>query len=132
MIFIDTSAIYALADRADVNHSSAVRALKHAVIGGEQLLTHNYVVLESLALLHRRLGFQVVHKFLNDTEKFQIRWIDQALHSDAVRRFSEKKGSVSVVDEVSFLVMEELRIGEAFAFDADFEKRGFRLYRPSV
>lgn len=132
MIFVDTSAIYALADRADVNHSNAVRALKHALTAREQLLTHNYVVLESLALLHRRLGFQVARKFLNDTAKFQIRWIDQALHSDAVRRFSEKKGNVSVVDEVSFLVMEEQGISEAFAYDADFEKRGFQLYRPSV
>jgi predicted nucleic acid-binding protein len=30
------------------------------------------------------------------------------------------------VDEVSFLVMESRGIGTAFAFDADFRRRGFQ------
>lgn len=56
MIFLDTSAIYAWANAADPNHRAAVRHLQAVLDAGEDLLTHNYVLVESLALLQARLG----------------------------------------------------------------------------
>ena len=56
MIFVDTSAIYALADRGDKNHAKAVKRFDAFVIGGEPLLIHNYIIVESFALLQHRLG----------------------------------------------------------------------------
>ena len=54
------------------------------------------------------------------------------LYSKATRRWvRSSKRRVSFVDEVSFVVMNERRIEVAFAFDRDFEDRGFRLLAPS-
>lgn len=54
MIFIDTSAVYALADAGDPNHDAAVARFHQALGDGEPILTHNYVLIESAALLAER------------------------------------------------------------------------------
>ena len=56
MIFLDTSAIYALADRDDPNHSQAAAAFRRLLEDGEEALVHSYILVESAALLQRRLG----------------------------------------------------------------------------
>jgi len=58
MIFLDTSGIFALADRDDAMHDRAIRMLKSAQNAREEILTHNYVLVESAALLQRRLGLK--------------------------------------------------------------------------
>ena len=50
MIFLDTSAIYAVADTTDPHHGQAAAYLDAALRRGESVLTHNYVVIESAAL----------------------------------------------------------------------------------
>ncbi len=99
--------------------------------GGDQLLVHSYVILEAVALMSRRLGWEPTHRFLADTDKFQIRWVDEGLHRAAVKRFVERQGRVSLVDEVSFLVMRESGARHALAFDKDFWSEGFLSYPAS-
>jgi len=128
VVFVDTSAIYALANAADPNHGRSVEALRSALEAGEELLTHNYVVVESAALLHRRLGWIAVSRFVREASAFRIRWVDDILHRAAAERFSKRRGQVSLVDEVSFLVMREAGIQHALAFDQDFRAQGFHPY----
>lgn len=128
MIFLDTSAIYALADRSDPRHSVAVERFGALLADGSAILTHNYVLVESLALVQHRLGREAAVKTARSAARFEIAWIDSALHREAVRRFGRARGRrVSFVDETSFLIMKSRGIDTAFAFDADFAKRGFRL-----
>ncbi len=129
MIFLDTSAIYALADRADPNHRRVTECLRGALEAGETLLTHNYVLVESMALLQRRLGVDAAVRFARDAETFEVVWVDESTHGEAVARL-EKAGTrdVSLVDAVSFLVMRKRGIRTALAFDRDFAAAGFRLY----
>ncbi len=56
MIFVDTSAIYALADRRDTNHLDAAHRFDTLLQSGRRPFTHSYVLVESMALLDRRLG----------------------------------------------------------------------------
>ncbi len=56
MIFVDTSAIFALADGIDARHDEATRAFDALLRTGRRLFTHSYVLVESMALLQRRLG----------------------------------------------------------------------------
>lgn len=129
MIFIDTSAFYALADRADPRHGVARRRLEAAVASGEGLLTHNYVLVETTALLHRRLGLKAALEFARSARAFEMEWIDQDLHEAAVESLARSaKRGVSLVDHVSFLVMRARRVQSALAFDEDFVREGFRLY----
>ncbi len=130
VVFLDTSAAYALADRDDLNHREAVRRWGAAAKAGDELLVHSYMILESVALLSRRLGWEPTRRFLADTASFQIRWVDETLHRAAVRRFIERRGRVSLVDEVSFLVMTEAGARHALAFDKDFLSEGFLPYPP--
>ena len=128
MIFLDTSAIYALADRADTRHEEAVAHLDRLLQSGERLLTHNYVLVESLALLQHRLGTAAAVKLADSASGFEIVWVDRKLHEEAARRLARAgKRRVSFVDLVSFLVMKSRGIEKALAFDPDFSSEGFSL-----
>ena len=128
MIFLDTSAIYALASRSDPNHAAARRKFSAILTSELPLVTHNYVVVESLALLQHRLGLATAARFERESRTFGLEWITPETHAEAARRWSLGTRKVSFVDEVSFLVMQLREIQTAFAFDDDFEDAGFELY----
>jgi predicted nucleic acid-binding protein len=127
MIFLDTSAIYALADRSDANHDRAKRQFAHILKASWPVVTHNYVLVESFALLQHRLGRASAVALQESSRAFEVVWIDEDLHSEAASRWSRGRRSFSFVDQVSFVLMERRRIEVAFAFDPDFVKAGFRL-----
>ena len=91
MIFVDTSAVYAWADSADANHSIALRRLNAILEAGEELLTHNYVLVESMALLQARLGIAAAMKLARDARNFVLEWVDEDLHALAVRELEHPK-----------------------------------------
>jgi predicted nucleic acid-binding protein len=129
VIFLDTSAIYAWADAADPNHRRAVRRLEAILDRAEELLTHNYVLVESIALLQARLGLSAATKLAKDSTAFAIEWVDDDLHASGIRELERsRERRVSLVDHISFLVMRRRRVATAFAFDADFTSAGFRLF----
>ena len=128
MIFLDTSAIYAWTDRADPQHEVAKARLKTILEDTETLVTHNYVLVEATALIQRRLGLTVARAFALDAAAFDIEWVDAALHGEALERWKRGRRELSLVDEVSFLVMRRRGIRAAFAFDPDFEREGFQVY----
>lgn len=86
-----------------------------------------------MALLQRRLGLDSALKFAKSEGAFHVVWIDEDVHRQAVQRLKRaEKRQVSLVDQVSFLVMRARRVEVAFAFDQDFALEGFRLYRAST
>lgn len=129
MIFLDTSAIYAMADRGDPHHEPAKERFHVLLDLGESILTHNYVVVEAMALIQSRLGLDAAIKFARDSRAFVIEWVDEGTHDEAVRRLGRLgKRQVSLVDQVSFLIMRRRGVRTALAFDPDFEEEGFRLF----
>jgi len=129
MIFLDTSAIYALADKADPNHAAAYKKFDLASKSRETFLLHNYVLVESAALLQARLGLQSALLFLEDAQAFEVEWVDLELHQEAVKELEKiGKRGISLVDCTSFIVMRRRDVKKAFAFDPDFEDQGFIMY----
>jgi len=63
-VFVDTSAVCALLDRVDPRHPAIAEAFTE--LTGHPLLTHSYVVLESTALVERRLGRQISRRLRLD------------------------------------------------------------------
>lgn len=125
MTFVDTSALYALVDADDDNHGAAAR--QFALLEGTVLLTHNYVLVETIALVQRRLGMAVLRRFLGDLAPVvQLDWVDEDLHAGAASALAAGgQRHVSFVDRVSFEVMRRRGLGTAFAFDDDFATEGF-------
>ena len=128
MIFLDTSAIYAWADTADPNHRAALRTLERILKESQAFVTHNYVLVEALALLQARLGTEAAIKLARDSKAFVIDWVDDDLHEAGVRELARSRSrKVSVVDHISFLVMRRRGLATAFAFDDDFAAAGFSV-----
>ena len=129
MIFLDTSAAYAAIDAADPNHREAAERLQAALQQRIPVLTHNYVVLESTALIQRRLGLHAALSFLKDTRLLKIHWVTQNEHNEAVQLLERRgKRNLSLVDCMSFVVMKQYGITTALAYDSDFQE-GFNTWR---
>lgn len=128
VVFVDTSGMFASVDRDDPNHVRAREGFRAALAARDRLMVHSYILVEAIALLARRRGWEAVERFLAETGMFEVRWVDEALHRAAVERFIERKGKFSLVDEVSFLVIQEASIRHALAFDRHFWEEGFFPY----
>ncbi|HEV8537190.1 MAG TPA: PIN domain-containing protein [Candidatus Limnocylindria bacterium] len=129
-VFVDTSALYALLDRDDRFHKAAAAAFSG--MADEELVTDSYVLVETMALIQRRLGADAVRRFSHDfLPALSVVWIDEAAHTaGAAALLAALPTDVSLVDFVSFQVMRERDIAQAFAFDEDFRAAGFRPISP--
>jgi predicted nucleic acid-binding protein len=129
MIFADTSALFALLVRNDYMHVRAKLNFEHFAATGMRLLTSSYVLLETTALLQRRVGLEAVWSFDRKIMPLlEIEWVESDLHGRAVRRLQmENNRQVSLTDCLSFEIMEAREIHTAFAFDEHFSERGFKI-----
>ena len=125
-VFVDTSALYALLDEDDANHARAAKAF--AELQGSELTTHAYVLVETLSLVSRRLGWPAVIRLLDGLiAVVTVVPVDPATHESAVAAYRDGGSiQVSFVDRTSFAFMRASHIDDAFAFDAHFASAGFQ------
>ncbi len=129
-VFVDTSALLALLDEDDVRHQEAATTFRSILEDGE-LVTHSYIHVETMAVARRRLGGAATQSLVDALlPAMTTIWVDEAIHRSAVEAYGADPGGPSLVDQVSFAVLRQLGIDTAFAFDADFDARGFG--RPRV
>ncbi len=125
--FVDTSAILPYLDRSDGDHAEVVSAWNRAFAAADQLFTSNYVLVETHALVQRRLGMQAVRDLVSTLlPLLHIRWVDEDLHAaaEAALLTSGRRG-LSLVDCSSFEMMRRLGLRKALALDQDFANQGF-------
>jgi predicted nucleic acid-binding protein len=129
VIFVDTSALYALASKKDASHRLAVDTWEDLTEQGEQLLINNYVHVESIALLQNRLGLESVNYLQSEIVPFlSIKWVDEEQHAEAIQNvLSADRRDLSLVDCASFGTMYRLDIDTIFTFDAHFSEQGFNM-----
>ncbi|MBW1982345.1 MAG: PIN domain-containing protein [Deltaproteobacteria bacterium] len=128
-LLVDTSAFYALMDRSDHHHETAVRLWTSLLVENYLLLTTNYVVVETLALLQGRLGFEAARLWQRDIlDVVVVVWTDESVHSRALELWlSLGRRKVSLVDCVSFVTLRLQKIEKVFAFDKHFSEQGFEV-----
>ena len=128
-LFIDTSALYALLDGDEPRHSDVVAAWRSVTDSERILFTSNYVLVETFALVQRRLGLEAVHGFADAfVPLLQPVWVDEELHAAAVASlFTAARRRLSLVDCASFELMRRLGLTDVLALDTDFARQGFHL-----
>jgi uncharacterized protein len=128
-VFVDTSGFYAALDRTDPFHLQAANAFQKSVAENWRLITSNYVVHETWALVQHRLGWDGLDAFLDGLLPLcEILWVDVSLHQAGVNRCTaERKRLFSLTDCTSIELMTRAGVSEAIAHDKHFAQNGIRL-----
>lgn len=128
MTFVDTSALLAFLDRDAARHSEVVAAMT-PLLAERTGVTHNYVLVETEALVHRRHGHASARKLLTDiVPLLEVTWVTSRLHARAVEtHLADMRRRTSLVDHVSFVVMRERNLDHALALDRHFTEAGFSI-----
>jgi len=128
-LFVDTGAWLAVIDPRDQYHPSASAFYRQALEAYRPLITTNLVVAETYVNLRRSLSHAAAIGFLDIIEqssRIECVWSSPDLGSRArqiLRQYTDQ--DFSYVDAVSFALMQEVEIIEAFAFDRRFTVVGF-------
>lgn len=126
-MLIDTSAIYSALDANSPDHALARQTFEG--LQPDDLVTHNYVVLETVALVQHRLGTAATRTLADAVlPSIAVLYVDEGVHAAAMAALLARAGKrTSLVDLVSFEIMRRHGIRTAFAFDDDFRRAGFAL-----
>ena len=131
LIFVDTGAWLALIDRDDGHHAEA-RAIYRALLEQHRgLCTTNLVIAETYNLVRRRIGYEAAMQFLTairSSTRLTLVYSDASLEREGERilkRYADQ--DFSFVDAVSFALMNQRGMRQAFAFDKHFFVAGFEL-----
>jgi predicted nucleic acid-binding protein len=131
-VFVDTSAFYAVLDADDAGHLAARRTWIELLESEVSLVTSNYVLVESWALIQHRLGLAAVRAFQAEVVPvLEVLWMDEALHAAAASAcLTAGRRTLSLVDCTSFELMRRHGIETAFTLDPRFAEQGFRVLPP--
>ena len=133
-VFADTSALFALLDADDEFHRPAAEVWVSFLESDQTLVTSNYVLVETFALVNRRLGRPATRTLQADlVPVLETIWVDEPVHHRAASALLMAPGrSLSLVDCVSFELMRARGIDAAFAFDNDFPDQGFEMVTDTI
>ncbi len=125
-LFLDTSGLLCIFDRADLRHQAASVLFRQSA----KLVTTNYVLTEFLPLvMSRKLHRTSSLFFLRDLvllPRLQLVWIDEPTHERAMKLIENRLDkNYSICDAVSFIVMRTRKITDALTTDHHFEQEGF-------
>ena len=132
-ILIDTSAFLAVLDKSDDRHHVAASTWSEIIQAGHNLISHNYILVETSAVLMRRFGLEAVRVFVHDVIPIlRLLWVTRDIHEAAVAALlMAGRRELSLVDCVSFELMRRTGLRHAFAFDPHFAEFGYTLLPPS-
>jgi len=126
-VLVDTSAVFALVNRHDVNHAAARRTLGRLKKQRFEPLLTNFIVAESHALLLSRIDAAIARRWVT-TNVWTIERVqdhDESRAKAIIVHYADK--TFTYTDATSFAVMERLGIKTAFAFDEHFRQYGFQM-----
>jgi len=130
-IFVDAGAWIAITDTRDKYHKSASDLYKRLLAEHKTLVTTNLVVAEAYIIIRRTGGHGPAMRFLQsirESVRLHKIYSDARIEAEAeeiLERFADQ--DFSLTDAVSFVVMKDREIEEAFAFDQHFLTAGFGL-----
>jgi predicted nucleic acid-binding protein len=129
IVFADTSALFALMVLDDAMHEKAGEVFQELSQEKARLITSSYVILELIAMLQRRVGLDAVNDFqMKIMPVLDVVWVDSDWHARAMQRLMvQRDQTISLVDCLSFEIMEARGMQDAYSFDAHFAEQGFSI-----
>ena len=127
-VLIDTSAFYALLSASDSFHQRARGTYERLIDRDQELWTTSYVLVETIALAHRRLGFPgAIGVYGVSPWGIGCVWVESTVHTEAWERLTASQGSgLSFVDWTTALVAGMLG-ADVFTFDRGFANQGLAV-----
>ena len=124
-VLVDTSAFYALVSSRDEFHQQASATYADLLDRRVSLYTTSYILVECMALVHRRLGFSTLQVFVNSIRDFvTVLWVDANNPWRSWDAMNERQGTrLSFVDWTTLMMAKSLD-AKVFAFDDDFALEG--------
>lgn len=127
-VFVDSSAYFAANDPRDSNHTAAATTLRRLRQERAEMYTTNYVVAETHTLLltrrNRDVAIQVLDRILaSDTRIIRATEGDERRAREIVRQYTDK--DYSLIDAISFAVMQRLHLRLVWTYDHHFAQFGF-------
>ena len=129
IIFVDTGAWIAIADRNDQYSKDASQLYTELVLKREQLVTSDLVLVETYNLISQTIGSKATISFGNGVKAIPFLKIMSITLNDwgkawkILEKYNDK--DFSFTDCTNFALMERLKIKTAFTFDAHFTQYGF-------
>ena len=127
-IVVDTSAFYAIAVDTDLFHPQARAFYAGLSDTRQEIWTTSYALVETIALLERRVGFGAVRDFSQwvDANEVQVLWIDAPLHDEILRRYLAQPNSQ--LNFVDWTTAAAIHLDAAiFTFDQAFAHVGLTI-----
>jgi len=135
-VFIDSSAWIAVLNTNDVRHAQAAKLYRELLTDNAAFVTTGLILSETQVFLRRRIGYEVAMSFLtsvNESARIKVVFPDLSMERQAkqiLRQFTDQ--DFSLTDAISFVVMKEMGVSQAFAYDNHFTTAGFELLQSAT
>ncbi|HKP84763.1 MAG TPA: PIN domain-containing protein [Blastocatellia bacterium] len=130
-LFVDTSGWACIADRRESHHADAAGIYREARKLGQQIVTTNYILAELVSLLTspKRLPRSDIISFIEairSASYVEFIHVNESLDYTSWQFLKNRQDKDwSLVDCVSFVIMQDRGILEALTTDHHFEQAGF-------
>lgn len=123
-VFIDTGAFYAAINKKDKHHQKVKDFFSNPFTRKLNLITSNFVVAETHALLLNRVGREIASLWLKSIPTIIIRASeeDEDKAKEIILLYTDK--DFSYCDALSFSIVERLSIKKVLSFDKHFRHYG--------
>jgi hypothetical protein len=128
-VFVDNAALVAQINKRDNLHIQAVSLNQRLVLKEKKLITHMYIIDETVAELTGRVPHPNIVGFIEDifsSQIFDVLHVTEKHEKTAWNLYKERQDKLwSLTDCVSFVIMKERGITDAFTSDHHFVQAGF-------
>lgn len=128
-VFVDTSGFYAFLDGQDPFHAEAKSCFIRSQEEAWDLVTTNYVLHETWAVIQSRLGWEALDAWRDRLIRIcEVTFVDPGLHALGEARCRQaRERRLSLTDCISIELMRQRGIWEVIARDEHFDREGFHL-----
>lgn len=133
-VYIDSGAFIALVSRRDQDHAPVTEHFRRLLAEGDQLVTSDPVIGETVTRLRYDAGLAAVDRFRDVVERsttrrrLVIRESDAALRQAALAQMARYDGlALSYADAIGAVVATETRAAAVFGLDDHFRVMGFTV-----